>query len=694
MRQNLAELLASAVSTTYGSYYGAVLSALTTRARATSAQLIRATPNLSSGDVRLALVAMVQQRIVNHYTDASGTTFYEPNWEHAYNFMYRIPTLCKLVEERYDTCVANVFNAVARAGVVCVNELLTEMCPAPPEDAKSKHENSNTNMVENGGSDTRAGQSAILSENELYGALNVLLAAGYLMRVNLRQFWPPHDREIEATNEVLRSDFPTGVSAKKEKDELKRQTMRLLRRWREEDENFESHGVNGFNSPSRKRTAHHGDSYLDADAELRNPKRQQLNGQSKTLVEHHRSWLSKHQDPLDPDLIIAVNFDRCAVGLRTNQFIQYCERHIHPMTAKVYGALLRVLEGSTSRCFDPLEERPENEREFFGPVYEKPKKIDSGLSEAVTTQQIANMLEADLDLTAGLAPEPNDDVEPSVENANVVNGHASRHEDDDDPESARLRRIEQHLHVLVCDSRGLVRRKHREWFVPFHSTTQRIIESEIESCITHTLGTLPARMVRILKFYGHQELRHLASRAMVTEDQARTACQLLQQAGWIDVVELPRTARREVTKSLWLWCYDVLQARQKCLADCYFTMTRLSIRLQSERQKIESVITKSERSDVVGHEDKFLNNEEKVALAKFAKSTDLITRQMVRIDELVAVMRDFSAMEHPHKLWDLGWVDWQSPERDGLDDGTRALEEYVEGAEDESNNEDEDEGLN
>jgi hypothetical protein len=180
----------------------------------------------------------------------------------------------------------------------------------------------------------------------------------------------------------------------------------------------------------------------------------------------------------------------------------------------------------------------------------------------------------------------------------------------------------------------------------------------------------------MLKYYGHQDLRNLASKAMVTEDTARTACQLLQHAGWIEVVEVPRTARREVTKSMWLWSYNVLKARQKCLTDCYFTMSRLSMRLQREREIISPAINKSERSDVVGNEDKFLNKEEKGLLAKYARQTDLVTRQMVRIDELVAVMRDFSAMEYPHKIWDLGWVEWYSPSREPSDEDKKLIEEY------------------
>ena len=359
-------------------------------------------------------------------------------------------------------------------------------------------------------------------------------------------------------------------------------------------------------------------------------------------------------------------------------FVRHCERHTNHPTAKVYDALLRYLEDNNPRCYDTLPE-DKVERSFFGPDYEDPKPADIGLSQPVTSREVTALLDPDVDVTQ-LAPEDEEEAEVavSVEGSEGEGGSSL---------AWKTRRVEQHLRTMVCDPQGFVRVAHGQWRVPFHSITQRIIEAEIETIITHTFGTLPARIVRILKYYGHQELRHLAVRAMVTEDQARQACTELQQAGWIDVVELPRTARREVTKSLWLWSFDVLKARSKCLADCYFAMSRLSLRLQRERQVIERVIDKSERTDVQGNEDKFLSHGEKEALAKFERQTDKITKQLIRMDEVVAIMRDFSAMEYPHKLWDHSWIHWHSPSPDAAEAKKPGEAE----AEDDSNDDDDEE---
>jgi hypothetical protein len=300
MRQNLAELLASAVSSTYGSYYGSVLAALTTRSRATSAHLVRALPKLSSGDVRLALVTLVQQRLVNHHTDGSSITYYEPNWENAYNFTCRLPTLHKFVEERFDSKVAEAFDSVAQAGAALVRDLVAQVKSA--EDTANKLDTMNARVGTNGdarpnGVGTR--QAPTEREKELYGALNLLLTAGYIMRVNIRQFWPAHDREAEAINEMMLAKFPAGTSAKKERDALQEESSKLLRRWRNEDENFFLPSVTSTAKTGRKRALSPDFPDFRDDFESRPTKRRQLSGQLLSTVGQFQTWLLQHQDPLD-----------------------------------------------------------------------------------------------------------------------------------------------------------------------------------------------------------------------------------------------------------------------------------------------------------------------------------------------------------------------------------------------------------
>jgi hypothetical protein len=293
IRQNLAELLTSAASASYGSFYGTVLAALTSRSRATLAELHRALPNFSSADARLALVTLVQQHLVNHYTDEHGSTFYEPNWEHAYNFTCRLPTLRKFIADRYGEDVAEVFHSVAQAGVISVGELMEQFSSRPLDQSNNAEEPMITDGHDAVGSTTDGATGTIL-----YGMLSLLLATGHVVRVNARQFWSIYDRDIEAVHETAQSHFPAGTSVKKERDSLRAESDKLLRQWRNEEESFDPSSATDASQSTRKR-GHAADlPDVGDDGGDRSSKRRQIQGNVPIAVGGHQIWMKQHQKPL------------------------------------------------------------------------------------------------------------------------------------------------------------------------------------------------------------------------------------------------------------------------------------------------------------------------------------------------------------------------------------------------------------
>ena len=287
MRQHLAELLGSAVATAYGSYYGTVLTALAIRSRATLADLNRSVSNLGKGDVQYALVTLVEQHLVNHHTDENGATCYEPNWENAYNFLCRLPLLHKFIEERYGSTVAGIFHAVAKAGVVSVGDLITDLCPTSAEEQGDQDAAKQGDAAQKPPSE---------QQKEIYGALNLLLEVGYVGKANLRQFWPYHDRDDEAVGEVMVAQFPDGVNAKKDRELLRAEANRLLKRWRKEEETYvPSNSAGGFKN-GRKRNLSP-DQFGGDDG--RSSKRRQLVSGLPVSAEQCDSWLIKNSDPVD-----------------------------------------------------------------------------------------------------------------------------------------------------------------------------------------------------------------------------------------------------------------------------------------------------------------------------------------------------------------------------------------------------------
>jgi DNA-directed RNA polymerase III subunit RPC3 len=70
-------------------------------------------------------------------------------------------------------------------------------------------------------------------------------------------------------------------------------------------------------------------------------------------------------------------------------------------------------------------------------------------------------------------------------------------------------------------------------------------------------------------------------------------------------------------------------------------MVRILQRIAYEREKIEFTLTKAERSDVVGNEEKWLSTRELDDLRKWKEVQEKLLLQLFREDDLVATLRDF-----------------------------------------------------
>ena len=92
---------------------------------------------------------------------------------------------------------------------------------------------------------------------------------------------------------------------------------------------------------------------------------------------------------------------------------------------------------------------------------------------------------------------------------------------------------------------------------------------------------------------------------------------------------------------MYLWFYDQQRCRQLLLTDTYKAMARILQRIKVERAKVQTVIDKAERTDVVGHEEQYLSKMERQALRDWSQTEEKLLIQLGRQDNLVATLRDF-----------------------------------------------------
>jgi DNA-directed RNA polymerase III subunit RPC3 len=152
---------------------------------------------------------------------------------------------------------------------------------------------------------------------------------------------------------------------------------------------------------------------------------------------------------------------------------------------------------------------------------------------------------------------------------------------------------------------------------------------------------LGVKLVRALRKKGRLDERAMCNVMMMSAADVRGIVNDLTIQGFVQTQEIPKVDRREAKHSLHLVWYDRQRAREKLLHDTYKGMVRILQRIRYEREKIEFTLTKAERSDVVGNEEKWLSTRELDDLRKWKEVQEKLLLQLMREDDLVAALRDF-----------------------------------------------------
>lgn len=337
---------------------------------------------------------------------------------------------------------------------------------------------------------------------------------------------------------------------------------------------------------------------------------------------------------IQDELVVAINHEKCTVALRSRHLVDLAARYIGETTSKVYEGLLRVLEDRIPRCHDDS-------------AYYEDEEAELKAQPSVTTMEVAAVINPDLDLSAGL-------YEESAA-TDGVNGDATARTDDEEVftevETAQIvknkRRllVERHIRLLVEDPRHFAywvgSKGGGEWKVDFRALTDTLIQRELENTVTARYGPIATRLVRLLHAKGKLDEKQVSNLGMIRQKEIRAVLSTMQEASIVETQEVPKDASRQPSRTLYLWFFDQDRCRQLLLTDTYKAMGRLLQRIKVERAKVESVIEKAERTDVVGNEEQYLTSTEKKALRSWSDIEEKLLTQLARQDDLVAILRDY-----------------------------------------------------
>jgi len=305
------------------------------------------------------------------------------------------------------------------------------------------------------------------------------------------------------------------------------------------------------------------------------------------------------------------------------------------VTARIYRIMLLSLEGRIGHSFEEWPSPPGAEED--GAADDEHLRIFSDYIARSTSH---------LDICEGLDPSAVCNItgrymQQSKENA--VNWQIN---DPLDPTKLKTHErkalVEKHIDLLTHDPFHFATWVGRgECRIDFEEIAKTLIQHELENTIFARKMPLGVKLIRALQRKGKLDERQTCNAMMMSAADIRGVINDLTVQGFVQVQEIPKVDRREAKHSLHLVWYDRQRAREKLLHDTYKGMVRIMQRLAFERGKVQPLLAKAERSDVVGNEEKYLSADELDALKKWKEVQEKLLLQLFREDDLVATLRDF-----------------------------------------------------
>ena len=354
--------------------------------------------------------------------------------------------------------------------------------------------------------------------------------------------------------------------------------------------------------------------------------------------------------------------------------MEVAERSTNSSTACIYAELLDQLTNDTPRCHDDLED----------PV-DPTESLDEG--PTVSTIDVASKLSPDIDLAwlrgssgtrrggsvlqteirRGIGPNGllvegkggggGDGRETKVNGRlaeageEVDDGDWDELDDESDDSvsfgaaDGRTLDTRDHFRILAqkphCFVRQVKGRRYGEWTVDFRRLVNRHKQTELENIILMKFGDIALRLMRILSEKGKLDERQISNLALIRPKESRATLSMMHEAGFLELQEVPRDVAHQPTRTIYLWFFDADRCTKMVLENIYKMMARLLQRIMSERQDIRPLLDKAERTDVVGHEERYLTLQERKSLQAWRNKEEKLLGQIMRLDRQVELLRDY-----------------------------------------------------
>ena len=390
------------------------------------------------------------------------------------------------------------------------------------------------------------------------------------------------------------------------------------------------------------------------------------------------------------DLVLRVNHEKFAVIARNKRLVELAEETIGKDSSKVYETLLTLLE-SNIQCCSPsstawidLDDDDDNELEdrqvsieqlaschddyasLFKVIDQvEPSKVDlerfihpkkrrrkisddkAQVDDDASTNEENNKIDSDQDDTVSNVTYDIGLVNGNAHNCSKFQNGATEQQASLPDRQAKLNIIRDHLLLLAEHPYRFVERLQKthtrteKWAVNFSALSHQMRLIELENTILTRYGEGALRVVRILEEKGKLDEKAITNIGLINQKVIRAILTTMHKAGHLELQEIPRDNHRQPSRTMFFWFFDPERCRQKVLEETYKAMARCMQRVKVEREAVQVTIDKASRTDVVGKEDEYLGDEERNALEAWREKEEKLLGELNRLDDLVAVLRDF-----------------------------------------------------
>jgi DNA-directed RNA polymerase III subunit RPC3 len=546
---------------------------------------------------------LVQAGLIYHYTSTDGRTFYEANAQNTY-WLVRSGKVIDVVRKRYGKVAAAVTTQLLLLGHASIGHLTTSSrasCLA----SRSSHDIMNGSQSTNHVQPLDLGQDGL--DGEIDYAIRILIKHGLICRLRKAHYQTEADNlqmaeeklQVRASVSVLK-----GTKAREESDSKVRELMEMHKRFSIDL------GTSSEIPLSRKRKTGFQDEGPTQTKRLR------LKTRSTTQEDEMipSSFRYDEDDMFNHNLVVRLNYAKVIVLCRNSNLTSMVASTYGKKISKTYGQILRQREA------DPIG------------ILADPSSLGNHqlrleISHTVREDQLAH------DLADSLT-----EARPSESRPRAVNGHVNGFT------HKLATEVRSHLEILCESPSNFLSRsaEHTEKYV-FRSSEvcNHLRNVEILRIIAARFDKHAIRIVRALLDKGRVDEKHLQEIVLMPVKEVRQILAKLQQAGFVELQEVPREAQRQPSRTIYLWFYDPDRVGKMLVMDTYKCMARCMQRMNVEREKLRATIEKSERSDVSGQEEKMLARAELEALKAWRRKEARLLGELARLDELIFVLRDF-----------------------------------------------------